>query len=580
MILQSLAALYDVLLSRNILEQPGWQPEKITFALVLDEAGQLLRLDDLRTEEIKGKKKIIAPLSKPVPAREKRTVSVTANFLCDNAAYMLGVDSKGKPERALECFLACRKLHEQLLADVDTPMAAAIRNFFAHWEPAQAETHPAVAPRLDELRAGANLIFLLQGAFPTEDAEIRAAWSRRYDDAGDAPVMQCLITGRRAPVAILHPGIKSIPGAQPTGASLVSFNALAYESYGRVQDQGKNAPVSREAAFAYGAALQWLVRSPRHHLSLGDMTVVFWAEDADEAAQDWMSALFGQQENIDPETLRGTLTDLAQGRPVLWNSIPLRPANRFYVLGLSPNSARLSVRFFLRDTLEDLAAQTGKYYRETNIAHAPFERDTFSLWWLLRETVNLNSKNISPDPQLAGDMLRAYLTGGRYPETLLDRTELRIRAECGRVTYGRAAIIKAFLTRNGSNQYQEVLTVELNENTSYAPYVLGRLFAVLEGLQQRANPGINTTIRDRYFTSACATPAVVFPTLVKLSQAHLKKLDGGMKYYFEQLIAQLMGRLSAPYPTRLSLQDQGVFQLGYYHQTQKRYAKKEETENA
>ena len=118
--------------------------------------------------------------------------------------------------------------------------------------------------------------------------------------------------------------------------------------------------------------------------------------------------------------------------------------------------------------------------------------------------------------------------------------------------------------------------MELNQDTTYQPYLLGRLFAVLEGLQQAANPGINTTIRDRYFNSACATPAVVFPQLLKLAQAHLKKLGGGLEVNYNKQISDILAKFDRDYPASLNLYDQGIFQLGYYHQTQARFTKKEE----
>ena len=190
------------------------------------------------------------------------------------------------------------------------------------------------------------------------------------------------------------------------------------------------------------------------------------------------------------------------------------------------------------------------------------------------ETVNKKERSPSPPPQLAGDLLRAVLTGGRYPATMLNAVTLRIRAE-REITRGRAAMIKAYYTRNETGLCpKEVLTVELNEQSAYAPYVLGRLFAVLEAVQDAANPGINATIKDKYFNSACATPAIIFPTLLKLAQKHLQKLDTGSEIFYGKQITSLVGRLMQPFPDRLSLPEQGAFEIGYYHQTQKRFEKR------
>ena len=207
-------------------------------------------------------------------------------------------------------------------------------------------------------------------------------------------------------------------------------------------------------------------------------------------------------------------------------------------------------------------------------------RMRLSIWDLARETARRGSdgKYTDPAPHLTGDLLRAVLTGGRYPATLLNSVTLRIRAEHA-VTRGKAAILKAYYTRNPSLLVpKEVLTVELNEQSSYQPYVLGRLFAVLEAIQDAANPGINTTIKDKYFNSACATPSVVFPTLIKLAQKHLQKLGQGSKVFYNRQLTDLIGRMTQAYPARMTLPEQGAFEIGYYHQTQKRYEKKDKEE--
>ncbi len=594
MILQSLYDLYNALLKKKVLDEPGWQPENVSFALVIDHEGKLLRIDDLRFKVQRGKKEILAPLSVNVPAREKRSSGIASNFLCDNASYCLGLVGKEKDgqtsekkqkqakERTVKCFEACRDRHLALLNQSNGVTAKAVRGFFREWDPLQAENHPAIIPWIKELKDGANLVFVVDGRYAQEDKECRNAWDSSFSDSDGGTIMQCLVTGEKTNIAVLHPAIKGINGAQPTGASLVSFNAKAFESYGRSNAQGLNAPVSEKAAFAYTAALQWLVRDMHHHTRLGDMTVVYWAENADESGDDILAALMGgDNTEITDSDLHDAMSKLARGQIIDWGGVPVAPTNRFYILGLSPNAARLSVRFFCQDTFGKLAANCSRFDEEMRIVSPSFEKGELPLWRLLKETANPNSRDKNPPAQLAGDMLRARLTGQRYPETLMNLVQMRIRAECGNVTFGKASLIKAFLIRNRKDmaeQAKEGITLELNEGTAYTPYLLGRLFALLEGLQEDANPGINTTIRDRYFNSACATPAVVFPRLINLAQAHLKKLKnskpGAMVFYNRQ-ITDILGKMESGYPTRLPLDDQGVFQLGYYHQVQKRYAKKE-----
>ena len=584
MILQALVRHYEQLASQERIETPGWQSVKVSYALRLSPEGELLAIEDLREEVQRGSKRVLAPRTMQVPAQVKRASGVAANFLCDNAAYMLGVDSKGKPERAKACFDACAARHHEVLCGEAHPMAVAILRYWDTWNPMQAAEHPLVQPLLKEL-AAANLIFQVGLDYAQEIPDIRAAWQRAYDAAPDGvQTMRCLVTGEPAEIARLHPSIKGVQDASTMGASLVSFNAPAFESYAHDGGQGMNAPVGKYAAFAYGAALNQLLADREHRVHLGDATVVFWAEGAEDAYADLFAAMLGNDQRIQDRDLLDVMRRLEMGQCVSWENVPLRPENSFCILGLSPNSARLSVRFFLKDSFGAFAARLSAHHQRMEIVRPkndPWE--TIPVFAMLRETVNPNASSKDASPQMAGEVLRAILTGGSYPATLYQQVQLRIRAE-HEISRGKAAIIKAYLLRNTPEGVMkaivsEVAQVKLNEETRYAPYVLGRMFAVLEGIQEAANPGINTTIRDRYFNSACCTPAVVFPVLIRLAQAHLKKLDGGLAQYMNKQLQALMGMLDEAYPSRLNLSDQGIFQLGYYHQRQKRYEKKEDKDN-
>ncbi len=575
MILQALVRYYEDMEAQGKISRPGWALAKVSFALRINEEGELLQVMPLKAPQQLGKKEVLMPRPMTVPAPVKRAVGIEANFLCDNAMYFLGLDSKGNAARAANCFDACAALHEQLLANAACPAGRAICAFFAQWKPEYAQTHPALTDFLEELKGGGNLVFMVGADFAQENPEVRQAWQRHYDTAGDGAEMQCLVTGGKGLVARLHPSLKGVRGAQTMGASLVSFNATAFESYGR--EQGFNAPVSEYAAFAYTTALNQLLADRNHTQLVGDTTVVYWAEGGQQVYQDLYADFFGsgEQTALSDADLSRMLRALAHGEPVDADGIPVSPEKRFYVLGLSPNAARLSIRFFLQDNFGAMLGHLQAHYDRLDIVkshNSQWER--LPLWALLNETVNQNARDKSPSPQLAGDTLRAILTGGRYPATLINAVNLRIRAE-HEITGGRAAIIKAYLLRNAENdKFREVLTVELNEESCYPPYVLGRMFAVLEGIQQAANPGINATIRDKYLSSACGTPAMIFPVLLNLADKHLRKLDTGNRIYHERQLVELAGRLTASFPAHLTLEEQGVFRLGYYHQTQKRYQKK------
>lgn len=588
MILQALTAYYEQLVRQGKLSAPGWDDSfKVSYELRLNDAGQLLRVVPLLTEKTVGKKTVLAPRAMRVPAHEKRSSGIAANFLCDNSTYLLGADEKGKPERSADCFKACAKLHHTILDGVDSPAARALLAYFDSWDPAQAAAHPLLAEQWKEITGNANLIFGYEAAdhshsFVNDDPAIQNAWQAHYNDrSADSDMGQCLITGKYAPIERTHPNISGVPGAQSSGAALVSFNAPAFCSYGH--EQGDNAPVSKYAAFAYTTALNRLLADRSHCKHVGDTTILCWAENAEPVYQDAMSMfLFGADEaaGIQESDVQAALKRLSAGQTVPFLEKELSPDQHFYLLGLAPNAARLSVRFFLRDTFGSFAQNLQKHAEEMEIDCSEKEKfRTLPIWAVVNETTRtVPGQPAKPSPQLAGDLLRAVLTGGRYPATLLNGVTLRVRAEQN-VTRGRAAVIKAYYLRNYPTELnKEVYTVSLNETTN-VPYLLGRLFSVLEAVQKAANPGINTTIKDRYFNAACATPGTAFPTLLRLSQKHLRKLNDGLATHYDKQITELMAQLpESGFPARLSLPDQGKFAIGYYHQTQKRYVKKNEEE--
>ena len=357
MILQALTAYYEQLVRQGKLSAPGWDDSfKVSYELRLNDAGQLLRVVPLLTEKTVGKKTVLAPRAMRVPAHVKRASGIAANFLCDNSTYLLGADEKGKPERSADCFKACAKLHHTILDGVDSPAARALLAYFDSWDPAQAAAHPLLAEQWKEITGNANLIFGYEAAdhshsFVNDDPAIQNAWQTHYNDrSADSDMGQCLITGKYAPIERTHPNISGVPGAQSSGAALVSFNAPAFCSYGH--EQGDNAPVSKYAAFAYTTALNYLLADRKNHCRIlgsgsSSTAMVFWAENAEPAYSDAFSMFFSS--DLSGE-LAAIMKKLALGQHVHFNGIELQPDEHFCILGLSPNAARLSVRFFMRDT--------------------------------------------------------------------------------------------------------------------------------------------------------------------------------------------------------------------------------------
>ena len=588
MILQALVDYYEALAAQGRVAKPGWGIAKISYALNLDKQGRLLNLISLKLTKQKGKKAVEVPQSILLPEATKRTAGVAAQFLWDNAKYVLGLDASGKAERSKQCFEAMAQKCQEILAAAVGEKAAALKAFFVSWQPEAAHENVLLQPYMEDLLSSANLMFKVEGESVEQDEEIRKAWDAyKSQQASDTAQGICLVTGKKAPVARLHHKIKGLYGAQSSGAALVSFNALAYESY--EHKQGDNAPVSEYAAFAYTTALNTLLASERNYLRIGEMTVVFWAEGADKDNEDVFDDVFSSENKIiEDADLQGFFEKVSQGQAFSVKDYLVKPENKFYILGLSPNAARISVRFFFVDTFGDFIRNYEQYFREFEIIKPSFDnRVNVPLWQILQETANKNSKDKAASPLLAGAVLRSILSGIKYPEALYQNTILRAKADqdnpdknITKISRIKAAIIKACLLRNYKNN-EEVVTVALNEECKKVPYVLGRLFAVLEDLQEKANPGINSTIKDRYFNSACATPSVTFPLLTKLANTHLKKISAqkGTVIYFEKLIGELMNKLEVEnnaMPARLSLPEQGEFVLGYYHQVQKRFEKKEE----
>ena len=407
--------------------------------------------------------------------------------------------------------------------------------------------------------------------------------------------MQCLVTGEVTPIARLHPSLKRVRGAQSSGATLVGFNAAAYESYNR--SQGQNSPVSEKATFAYTTVLNHLLSdaNPNKKLFMGDATVVYWAESENRAFESVFAA-FVDPADLDAssanqtgrkkaEKALKTVTEKVKRAQMLDLDALLADLGdenpRFYVLGLSPNAARVSVRFFITDPFEKIIDNIKAHYRDLAIVKEYDDQpDYLTVKRILDETVSKKSRDQDAAPLLAGAVFRAILTNAPYPAALYYAIINRIRADVDdkekritKINYIRVAVIKAFLTRKyrsqSENKFKEVLTMALNEEATIPAYLLGRLFAVLENAQiEAAKPTkLNATIKDRYFTSACASPGSVFPVLLRLSQHHISKAEYG--YVIENRMQEILNRLDIennPIPARLTLDEQGVFILGYYHQ--------------
>jgi len=604
--LAALAARYDRMVARGDAPVPGFAPAQIAFVLVLDAAGKIVAVQDERTGD--GKKKRPKVVEAPQPP--KRTAAVVSGLLWDKTSYVLGL-TRANPEvnaaRAAKAAERTAKEHEAfkarqaaLLEGTQDEGATALLTFLATWTP---EAWPDLdTPYRDEM-LDQNIAFRLDGdrGYLHDRLALRAQVARQAA-SGDAALGQCLITGEVSPIARLHPSIKGVPGAQSSGASLVSFNASAFTSYGKAQ--GDNAPTSEIAAFGYGTALNALLASDgadskgrpiyRNRVQLGDATTAFWAEaDGENAdqAEDLLSQLFAGAPVLSEAEIeaghsaqaRDLMIKLQAGR-ALRDLAPQLHGLRIYVLGLSPNAARLSVRFWHVGSLGELTGHVQRHWKDlrlepTRLTTAP------PLWRLLRElAAQGEAKNIPPN--LAGEVMRSILTGGRYPRSLLTQALMRIRADQGdnKLHELRVALLKAVIVRDLRKQdpdTKEDYLVSLDLTETDPGYRLGRLFAVMEAAQAQAIKGVNASIRDRFYGAASATPAHVFPLLLRGVQDHLAKIrksTPGLAVKYEKAMSDVMDGLKADLPSMLDMRSQGLFAIGYYHQRGALYAKRVEGE--
>ena len=393
----------------------------------------------------------------------------------------------------------------------------------------------------------------------------------------------CLISGDTAPIARLHPAIKGVFGGQSSGGSIISFNKEAFASFGK--EQGANAPVSEQSAFAYTTALNYLLRRENNHcLTIGDASTVFWAEADDNATAQAAEGFFAQvftppDDEQESAKVFNVLEQIGKGRPLQEIAPELSANTRFYILGLAPNAARISVRFWLDTTFGQLAENLAQHWQDLALEPCAWKTPP-SIWRLLLQTAVLGkSENISP--VLAGEMTRAVICGTPYPLSLLSQLITRIRAD-GDVNGLRMAMMKAVLERRFRKGFiEEGVPMSLNNESPNRAYLLGRLFAVLERIQYQALGELNAGIADRYYGSASAVPFSVFPRLLSGAKHHLSRLrkdKAGMAVNLDKDLGEIIAKLPETFPRHLSIDEQGRFAIGYYHQKQSYFAKKETAE--
>jgi len=448
MILQSLYRYYNILLqgSRSDIAPPGYSTVGVSFALNISAQGELLDIYPLIDLVPQGKKMVERPRRMIVPAQVKRTSGIKSNLLCDNSAYVLGLSDKDQkdPEHSKQRFLAFKEFNTMLLEQANCQAAEAVIAFLDRVDDQTIKNNPAVAGHLEAILKGGNLVFQFQEKMVHEEPKICRAWEQ-YLSAGEFITGQCLITGEREPIARLHPSIKGLTGANTTGASIVSFNERAYESYNRTKEQGMNSPVSEKAAFAYTTALNYLLsrENPNKKIYIGDTAVVYWAE----SDQPGYASVFASL--LEPEFLEDTPVDPQEGRKVAEERLKtvakkvrqaspvdiakmtegLDEETRFFVLGLAPNAARIAIRFFLNDAFGEIVKHILQHYDDLKITRQFDNQPEFiPIRWIVDETVSKKSKNREASRAIASNYRQAVIIYGTSP---INYYGYAIRVVCG-----------------------------------------------------------------------------------------------------------------------------------------------------
>lgn len=580
-----LQALYDYYHRNSNLPVMGMELKEIGFIIVIDKAGNFLRFEDRRIDKKTAQqflvKKSVGRSSVPV-----------ANYLYDNSQYVFGYSDKGDMDSMRKYFDTFKAKVEEIYGTYPGNESIKAVHSFYQQEPLsivevmqQDALWKDVAKNLN--KKFSTFSFMIDG-----DKEIVA--SKRelistIDGDTDTDAKLCLVVGKHSKTVEVTTATM-IPGSQAT-AKLVAFQVNSgYDSYGKTK--GNNAPISEGAEFAYTTALNHLLRAGSHNkFMIGTRTYLFWASsdsEASKASENSLFALLGRDEpdDDDPnrriELVRNTFLSIYNGK------LTANKDDKFFILGLAPNSARIAVVYWNEIPLKEFADLISKHFKDMEIIDSRKDKKPYVGLHSILGSVTLGGKSSDVTPNLPDAVVKSVFQGTPYPFSLFQSCIRRIRSEVSLVKNGRkidpvnivrAAIIKAYLNRINNENNNLKINIMLDKENQNQGYLCGRLFAVLDKIQEEAN-GIHS-IRERYMNSASSTPSTVFATILNLSTHHQEKLSIGGQIKFEKLKQEIISKLEADgFPSHLNLQDQGRFFVGYYHQRQDFFIGKDVLENS
>lgn len=588
MLIKALCDYYDILSKKGKVLPDGYSKVEVHYLIALTEEGKIDEIVDWRKEESPSSGKKMKEKKEPrgvlMPERSEKT-GIDANIIEHRPRYIFGLDldreelfpyePKDNRKNPHEDFVEKNlKFLEDIPADRTSKVVEAYKRFLRSWEP-EKETQNEWLRGLGKNYNKSKFAFCLSGnpnCLLHEDTVLNEKWKSKYLDKTNDKTekKQCAITGEEAIIARTHKKIKGLgKGGATSDKTLICFNNASESSYGN--EQSYNSNISEAAMRKYTEALNYLVSSHRNTFTLDDTTIVFWAMSSQETQEDLLTRLLLESQDQmgadrTNEMLKKLLEDTADGRITekrLQSLGMIDPEVDFYMLGIKPNSSRLSLQFIIKRKYADILWNIARFQRDLQVSKN-FRAVTFKE--IKKEMVSPKSERSKVHPELVSRLIEAIIYGREYPLFLLETIVRRVKIDGGseKINSVRAGVIKACINRK---QGKEELKVSLDKTNRSQAYLCGRLFAVLEKLQKEAfNNSLNRTIKDAYFASASAKPALVFPILIRLAQSHLKKVKDPDSY--NRVLGEIMDGLNGEFPETFRLMDQGRFIVGYYQQAQ------------
>ncbi len=596
MLIKALCDYYDVLAEKDLVLPDGYSEVPIKYVIVLTPDGKIENIISCQKTEKQpqknGKiKEKLVPQTMRFPKRTEKP-GIESNTIEHRPLYIFGLnlekdklnpeDRTGKAEKSHRAFV---EQNLRFLEGLSSPVIDAFRNFLINWKPEE-ETENKHILDLGKDYAGAGFAFSLSGnpdLMLHTDPQIKEKWEKEYAKAQSQPgehQAQCAITGEVSDIARIHSKIKGVAGGAATGGVLIGFNNPSENSYGN--DQSYNSNISELAMRKYTEALNYILKQQAHKIVMDDITIAFWAMDGgDEHEMTFQEMLMSQSSRKTADEVNSMLKSLlSRGMKTRITTNELKELDEdldgnidFYIVGLKPNSSRISIKFLYRKKFLDMLWNLARFQDELQVSE---EVRVVSLSWIKKECLSPKSNSEKISPALFTKLFEAAIYGTNYPYSLLETMVRRVKTDKF-INATRAGVIKAYLTRN---EKKEEWKVSLDRRNNNQAYLCGRMFAVLENIQNQAAGGgkLNSTIKDKYFASAAAKPASIFPTLIKLSQHHMKKLNDGSQIFHTKLVGEIMNMLENEFPKTLPLMEQGKFMIGYYQQVQDFFASKKPTE--